>query len=156
MKLKIKIKTFRDQILPRIIAKGDWIDLTYTGPGIHLNAGGACMIGLDVAVKLPKGFEAIIVARSSTYKNYCIFNPGALGIIDNRYCGNDDEWMFPIYATKETYIPSGSRLCQFRIQLSQKATFWQKLRWLFSNGVKIIQVDSLKDMNRGGLGSTGI
>ena len=25
--LKIKIKTFKDQILPEIISKGDWIDL---------------------------------------------------------------------------------------------------------------------------------
>lgn len=155
MKLKIKIKTFGVAPLPHIIPKGDWIDISYNGPIVHMNAGGFCYIPLGIAVQLPKGFEALIVSRSSTYKNYYVFNPGAVGIIDNSYCGNDDEWMFPAYALKETIIIPGSRLCQFRIQLSQKATFWQKLRWLFSNGIELIKVDNLNGKNRGGLGSTG-
>lgn len=156
MKLKIKIKTFRDQILPKIIAKGDWIDLTYKDASVHLNTGGFCYIPLGVAMQLPEGFEALVVARSSTYNNYGVFNPGAVGIIDHSYCGDGDEWMFPAYALEETVIKTGSRLCQFRIQLSQKATFWQKLKWLFSNGIELVEVESLKGKNRGGLGSTGL
>lgn len=155
MKLKIKIKTSGDTSLPHIIPNGDWIDLSYNGPTVHMNAGEFCYIPLGIAVQLPEGFEALVVSRSSTYKNYYVFNPGSVGIIDNSYCGNDDEWMFPAYALKETVIIPGSRLCQFRIQLSQKATFWQKLRWFFSDGVELVKVDNLDGKNRGGLGSTG-
>jgi len=57
---------------------------------------------------------------------------------------------------RETTIEAGDRICQFRIQLSQKATMWQKIKWLFSSGVELVQVDDLGDNNRGGLGSTGI
>lgn len=155
MRLKIKVKTFRDHTLPKIISKGDWIDLSYKDASVHLNEGGFCYLSLGIAVQLPDGFEALVVARSSTYKNYGVFNPGAVGIIDNSYCGNDDEWMFPAYALEETVIKSGSRLCQFRIQLSQKATFWQKMKWFFSSGIELVEVDNLKGKNRGGLGSTG-
>lgn len=155
MKLKIKVKTFRDQTLPSIIAKGDWIDIPYKDMTVHLNKGGFCYLPLGIAVQLPDGFEALVVSRSSTYKNYGVFNPGAVGIIDNSYCGNDDEWMFPAYALEKTVIKSGDRLCQFRIQLSQKATFWQKMKWLLSNGIELVEVENLKGKNRGGLGSTG-
>lgn len=155
MKLKIKIKTLRDHTLPKIIAKGDWIDLTYKDAAVHLNKGGFCYLPLGIAVQLPEGFEALVVARSSTYSNYSIFNPGAMGIIDNSYCGNGDEWVLPAYALEETVIKPGSRLCQFRIQLSQKATFWQKMKWFFSNEIELVEVENLKGKNRGGLGSTG-
>lgn len=155
MKLKIKIKTFGDQTLPKIIAKGDWIDITYKSATVNLNKDGFCYLPLGIATQLPEGFEALVVARSSTYNNYHVFNPGAVGIIDNSYCGNEDEWMFPAYALKDTVIPSGSRICQFRIQLSQKATFLQKLKWFFSNGIELVEVENLNGKNRGGLGSTG-
>lgn len=155
MKLKIKVKIFRDQTLPTMIAKGDWIDIPYKDTTVHLNKGDFYCFPLGIAVQLPSGFEALIAARSSTYKNYGVFNPGAVGIIDNSYCGNDDEWMFPAYALEDTVIDSGDRLCQFRIQLSQKATFWQKMKWFFSSGIELVEVENLKGKNRGGLGSTG-
>lgn len=72
------------------------------------------------------------------------------------YCGNSDEWKFPVIAIRPTFIEKGCRICQFRIQLSQKATLWQKLKWLFSSGVKLVKVDNLQENNRGGFGSTGI
>ena len=113
------------------------------------------MIPLGVAIKLPSGFEAILSPRSSTYKHYGIIQSNSIGVVDNSYSGNDDEWMLPVIAFKKTTIPEGDRLCQFRIQLSQRATIWQKLKWLFSNKIKIVQVDSLDDKARGGFGSTG-
>lgn len=155
MKLKIKVKIFRDQTLPTMISKGDWIDIPYKEATVYFNKGDFYYLHLGIAVQLPDGFEALVVARSSTFKNYGVFNPGAVGIIDNSYCGNDDEWMFPAYALEETMIESGDRLCQFRIQLSQKATFWQKIKWFFSSGIELVEVNNLKGKNRGGLGSTG-
>lgn len=68
-----------------------------------------------------------------------------------------DEWKYPAYALGEgKTIHSGDRICQFRIQLSQKATFWQKIKWLLSSGIKLKKVEKLNTINRGGLGSSGI
>lgn len=165
--IKIKVKYIRGKIeLPQIIEKGDWIDLrcakktTIVGPlkkkdsdAITFNN---TLIPLGIAIKLPDGYEAVVCPRSSTYKHYGIIQSNSLGIIDNSYCGNDDEWVFPIIAFKKTTIPEGDRVCQFRIQLSQRATIWQKIKWLFSNKIKIEICEDLESANRGGLGSTGV
>ena len=71
------------------------------------------------------------------------------------YNGDNDEWRFPAYFTRRAILYKGDRICQFRIQLSQKATFWQKLKWLFSSGIKIEQVEKLNTIDRGGIGSSG-
>ena len=76
--------------------------------------------------------------------------------IDEAYCGPNDQWHMPIISTGEVNIKKGDRICQFRVQLSQKATVWQKLKWLFSNGVKIEIVEDLDNPNREGLGSSGV
>lgn len=167
MKLKIKVKRINKNLeLPKLTENGDWIDLrasksyVITGPIKYNNN---CNIGFDsklinlgVAMKLPKGFEAYVLPRSSTYKNFNIMLTNSQGIIDNSYSGNNDEWKFNAIAFKDTTIMEGDRICQFRIQLSQRATVWQKLKWMFSSGIKIVEVDNLSDNNRGGIGSTGI
>lgn len=157
MKLKIKIKLFSPQHLPELIDKGDFVDLRYGGDNtVYLNEGDYTLLGLGVAMKLPKGFEAIIVSRSSTYNRFGIMNPNGFGVIDGSYSGNNDEWKYPALALRDSVvIHTGDRICQFRIQLSQKATAWQKLRWLFSSGIKFVKVDDLGGTDRGGFGSTG-
>lgn len=157
MKLKIKIKLFNHQRLPELIDKGDFVDLRYGGENIVcLNEGDYTLLGLGVAMKLPKGFEAIIVSRSSTYNKFGIINPNGFGVIDHSYSGNNDEWKYPALALRDSVtIHPWDRICQFRIQLSQKATAWQKLRWLFSSGIKFVKVDDLGGTDRGGFGSTG-
>jgi dUTP pyrophosphatase len=96
------------------------------------------------------------LARSSTPKKFGVITANSEGVIDNTYCGNNDEWKYPALAIKDTTINEGDRICQFRIQLSQKATVWQKLKWLLSSGVKIVEVESLSGANRNGFGSTGV
>ena len=114
------------------------------------------LIPLGVAMQLPKGFEAIIIPRSSSFKHFEIMEANSVGLIDNSYCGNSDEWKLPVIAFKKGKIAAGERVCQFRIQLSQRATFWQKLNWLFSSGIELEFVDTLTNLNRGGFGSTGL
>lgn len=157
MKLKIKIKLFRSQRLPELVDKGDFVDLRYGGENtVYLNEGDYTLLELGVAMKLPKGFEAIIVSRSSTYNRFGIMNPNGFGVIDGSYSGNNDEWKYPALALRDSVvIHTWDRICQFRIQLSQKATVWQKLRWLFSSGIKFVKVDDLDGTDRGGFGSTG-
>lgn len=175
--MKIKIVEKTEGCLPEIIKVGDWIDLitaeetTLKGPqakfgkkktleGEETNAGKGrdvnfnyTLISLGVAMQLPEGFEAVIVPRSSTFKKWGLMQTNHLGVIDRSYMGNDDIWRMPVIATRNTVIPKGTPICQFRIQLSQKATMWQKLKWLFSSKIELVKVNCLCSTNRGGFGT---
>lgn len=120
--------------------KSDWVDLR-SGIDVKLKAMERCNIPLGVAIKLPHGFEAHIEARSSTYKNFKIIRINS-GVIDNAYCGNDDEWHFEALALEDTEIHKNDRICQFRIVENQPR-------------IRFVTVDDLPFNNRGGNGTTG-
>jgi len=113
---KIRIKYFTDKIdkLEYIEGKSDWIDLR-ASETVELKAGEFKLIPLGVAMELPKGYEAHVVPRSSTFKNYGILQTNSCGIIDCTYCGDEDMWRMPVYATRDTVIKQNDRICQFRI-----------------------------------------
>ena len=139
---RIKIKYFTDRINKiEKISIGDWIDLR-AAETIKLKKGEFTLIPLGVGMILPKGYEAHVVPRSSTFKNYYIIQTNSIGIIDNSYCGNNDQWMMPVYATRDTVINMNDRICQFRIVKNQP-----KLKF------KVVDILSNKDRN--GFGSTG-
>ena len=173
MKLAIKVKEITKGCLPQITEDGEWIDLRAAkdinlgGPysTVRSRKGGqetrkvvntTEYIPLGVAMELPKGFEANIVLRSSANKNFNIMQTNSFGVIDISYSGDEDEWKLPVITTGECSINALDRVCQFRIQLSQKATVWQKIKWLLSSGVEIKVVESLGNPNRGGLGHSGV
>ena len=173
MKLKIKVKVITEGCMPEISNNGEWIDLkaaqyvnmVAAQAGVQHQKNGdkyrdvvmeTRHIPLGVAIELPKGFEAIIASRSSTPRKLNLFIPNGIGIVDNSYNGNEDQWHFICSAMSNTKITKGDRICQFRIQLSQKSTLWQKLKWLLSSGIELVEVDNLNNSNRGGFGSTGI
>lgn len=169
--MKIKIKLFNGQVMPEIINVGEWVDLranedvSLNAPKIEIikNKNGnetqkvvfdSKLLGLGVAMRLPAGCEAVILPRSSTFKKTHTILSNSQGVIDNSYSGDNDEWKYNAIALNTCHIKKGDRICQFRIQLSQKATFWQKLRWLFSSKIELVQVDHLDNKDRGGFGST--
>lgn len=121
--------------------KGDWIDLR-AAEDVELKAGEFKIISLGVSMKLPEGYEALVIPRSSTFKKWGIIQTNHCGLIDNLYCGDDDIWMFPALATWDVVIPKNTRICQFRIQKKMPR-------------VEFIDVDELGCANRGGFGSTG-
>ena len=137
----MKIKYFPGS--PRLVQidGGDFIDL-YTYKEITLKKGDFTYIPLGIAAILPEGYEAIIVPRSSTFKRYGLLQTNSIGVIDESYCGDDDQWMMPVYATHDITILKGTRLCQFRIQKHQPI-------------LNMIEVSELNEKNRGGFGSTG-
>lgn len=140
----IKIKYFTDSIDKLIYIDGDksnWIDLR-AAEDVTLKAGEFKLIPLGVAMELPKGYEAHIVPRSSTFKNYGIIQTNHMGVIDESYCGNNDEWKMPVYAVRDTEIHINDRICQFRIVEHQPK-------------IEFNEVNILKGDNRGGFGSTG-
>lgn len=140
--LTIFIKYFTDDIEPiKRIDIGDWIDLR-SAEDVDLLAGESKLIRLGVGMELPKGYEAHILPRSSTFKHYGIIQTNSMGVIDNSYCGDDDEWMFPALAVRDTHIGKNDRICQFRIVEIQPS-------------VSFAKVDTLDRSSRGGFGSTG-
>lgn len=153
--MTIKVLEKADGCLPKIIDKGEWIDLS-VAKDMKVPRRTVTYVPLGVAIKLPVGYEAVVVPRSSTAKKKKVLQGNSFGVIDNSYSGDNDEWVFPAYPIGDNVVlHKGDRICQFRIQLSQKATVWQKIKWLFSNRIKIKQVESLGNKNRKGLGSTG-
>ena len=124
------------------IDKSDWVDLR-VAEDIIMNKGDFKLIPLGVSIMLPPGYEALVIPRSSTFKKYGIIQANSIGLIDESYCGENDEWMFPAYATRDIRIEKNTRICQFRIMSHQPKLY----------------IDEVSTMpcghNRGGFGSTG-
>ena len=147
-KLQLKVKYF-DKNIKRLekISQGDWIDLR-AASDVIMHPGDFKLIPLGIAVELPEGYEAHIVPRSSTFKNFGIIQTNSMGIIDHSYCGNNDQWLMPAYCLEnrhkdKTLIKKNDRICQFRIVKNQPT-------------LKIKEVDYLDNEDRGGHGSTGV
>lgn len=141
--MEIKIKYFSNEIekLRFIDGKSDWIDLR-AAEKVELKKDEFKLIPLGVGMKLPEGYEAHVVPRSSTYKNYGVIQTNSCGVIDESYCGDNDQWFFPAYALRDTVIEVNDRICQFRIMKKQPMVVFD-------------EVDVLDNPDRGGFGSTG-
>ena len=143
MNQTIRIKYFSDKIerLRYIDGKSDWIDLR-SAEDVSMKAGEFKLIPLGVAMQLPKGYEAHIIPRSSTFKNFGVIQANHMGMVDESYCGDNDQWFFLAIAMRDATIKAGDRICQFRIIEHQP-------RLVFES------VDTLGNADRGGIGSTG-
>lgn len=140
--MRIQIKYFDNEI-DKItkIPTGDWVDLR-AADTIKLKAGEFRLIPLGVGMILPDGYEANIVPRSSTFKNYGLLQTNSFAVIDNSYSGDNDQWIMPVYATRDVVINKNDRICQFRINKKQSVFEFE-------------EVEHLNDTDRGGFGSTG-
>lgn len=152
MRLTIKVKCL-SRMMPMTFGKGDWIDLR-AAEDCSLKPGRYKAISLGVAMRLPDGFEAVVVPRSSTYKRTGMMLANSVGVIDNSYSGDGDVWRFLAYAPNGGCVNKGDRIAQFRIRPSQFATTWQKIKWLLCSGVRLERVATLGGEDRGGVGST--
>ena len=139
----LKIRYLSDKIekLRFIDGKSDWIDLR-SAEEVNMKAGEARLISLGIAVQLPKGYEAHVVPRSSTFKNFGLIQTNHMGVIDESYCGDHDEWKVPVMAVRDTCIHVNDRICQFRIMAHQPALQFE-------------EVAHLEGCDRGGFGTTG-
>ena len=139
----IKIKYFTDEIekLAYIGGKSDWVDLR-SAEDVTLKKGEFKLIPLGIAMELPKGYEAHVVPRSSTYKNFGVIQTNHMGVIDETYCGDNDQWFMPVLAMRDTRIHVNDRICQFRIMEHQPELVFE-------------ETEILGHADRGGHGSTG-
>ena len=140
----IKIKYFDKEIEKLTYIGGDksnWIDLR-SAETVRLKKGEFHLINLGVAMELPEGYEAHVVPRSSTYKNFKVIQTNHMGVIDHSYCGDNDIWRMPVIAMEDTVIHKNDRVCQFRIEKVQPQ-------------IEFEEVETLGNADRGGIGSTG-
>lgn len=135
----VRIKYHAD--IDRLEKHGDWIDLRIA-EDVEMKAGEFKMFSLGVSMEIPTGFEALVIPRSSTFMKYGVILSNSLGLIDESYNGDNDIWRFPAYATRDTFIPKNTRVCQFRIIEHQPEIVFD-------------EVDTLGNKDRGGFGSTG-
>ena len=138
---QIRIKYLRDILPLEQLSVGNWIDLR-AAENVTLKAGEYKAIPLGVAMELPPGYEALVASRSSTFKKYGVLLANGIGVIDESYKGDDDEWHYLAYAVRDTVIPKNERICQFRIIEHQPEVIFSV-------------VETLGNANRGGIGSTG-
>lgn len=139
----VEIKYFDKDMEPvEMIAGGDWIDLR-SAETVEMKTGDFKLIPLGVGMRLPHGYEAHVVPRSSTFKKFGVIQVNSQGVIDNSYCGEEDQWMFPALAMRDTVIHKNDRICQFRIVKNQPQ-------------IEFMLVDHLQNKSRGGFGSTGV
>ena len=141
----IEIKYHSDHIKRlenlELVGNGDWIDLR-SAETVTLEKGEFRLVSLGVSMKLPDGYEAHILPRSSTLKSFGILQGNHMGVVDNSYSGNGDVWFYPALAIKETTINENDRICQFRIMRKQ-------------GEINFVEVEDLGGKDRGGFGSTG-
>ncbi len=123
------------------LPQGDWIDLR-AAEHVVMKAGEYRLISLGIAIKLPAGYEAHVVPRSSTFKRWGILQVNSCGVIDESYCGDNDILHFPALAMRDTEININDRICQFRMVEKMPP-------------VTLRTVGRLEDAGRGGFGSTG-
>lgn len=143
MSLELKIKYHNDDLIRlKPLVNGDWVDLR-AAEEVSLKAGEFKLISLGISVQLPKGYEAHIVPRSSTFMNFGIIQTNHYGVIDESYCGDNDIWKFPAYALRDTKIHINDRICQFRLYEHQPS-------------LELKEVSKLNGQDRGGFGSTGV
>ena len=139
--MTIKIRYHGDAVPLEKIPQGDWIDLR-AAETVRMTAGEFRLISLGVSMQLPKGYEAHVAPRSSTFKKWGVIQANSLGIIDESYCGDHDIWYFPALAMRDTVIEKGDRICQFRIVEKMPAVSFETVEFLAAP-------------DRGGIGSTG-
>lgn len=142
VKAKYSVSGLYDDNPPSQAHPHEWVDLR-AAEDITMLKGDFRMIPLGICMELPAGCEALVLPRSSTYKNFGILLVNGMGVIDSEYCGDNDVWHFPALAMRNTIIHKGDRICQFRIIEQQP-------------DIEFEIIEHLGNKDRKGLGSTGV
>ena len=139
---EIKVKYLVPDLGPiKQAHKKEWFDLR-AAHDCKIRPGQLYYIHLGVAIELPEDHEAILAMRSSASRKYRIMPANGIGVIDNKYCGDNDEWFFPALAIRDTVVHANDRICQFRIMKHQPP-------------LEFVVREHLGDTDRGGFGATG-
>ena len=150
----IRIKYFDNATKLKKITKGNWIDV-YANKDVFVKCGEKKMVPLGFALELPEGWEGHLAPRSSTFKTWGIIQTNSVGVVDDTYIGDNDQWHMPVYCLqgkdlesengeeiKGTWIRKGDKIGQFRIMEVMPE-------------IEFEEVESFGNKDRGGFGTTG-
>lgn len=139
----MRIKYFNNAKQLEKIEKGCWIDV-YSNEDVHIEFLQLKLIKLGFALELPKGVEAHLAPRSSTFKTWGVIQANSVGVVDDTYIGDNDEWRFPAISLRQegTDIKKGDKIGQFRLMKAQEEFEFEV-------------VDMFGNADRSGFGSTG-
>ena len=150
----IRIKYFDKATKLKKITKGNWIDV-YANKDVFVKCGERAMVPLGFALELPEGWEGHLAPRSSTFKTWGIIQTNSVGVVDDTYIGDNDQWHMPVYClqgkdiesengeeVKGTWIRKGDKIGQFRIMEVMPE-------------IEFEEVESFGNKYRGGFGTTG-
>lgn len=153
-KLNVRIKYFEGATKLKKISKGNWIDV-YARRDVFVPTGERAMIPLGFALELPQGWEGHLAPRSSTFKTWGVIQTNSVGVVDDTYIGDNDEWHMPVYCldAKDTetvdgiekrgsWVKHGDKIGQFRIMEVMPE-------------IEFNEVNSFGNEDRGGFGTTG-
>lgn len=153
--MKIRIKYFEGATKLNKIKKGNWIDV-YANDDVFVRLNERAMIPLGFALELPEGWEGHLAPRSSTFKTWGIIQTNSVGVVDDTYIGDNDQWHMPVYCLqakdvevidgveeKGAWIRKGNKIGQFRI-MEVMPEF------------ELEEVECFGNEDRGGFGTTGI
>lgn len=104
---------------------------------------GIKLIPGNIIVETPKGYALILASRSSTPRKYGLTKPHGIGVIDQDYCGPEDEVKIQMYnfTDKSVTIKKGTKIAQgLFVRVDQ---------------LEFNEVDEIEKESRGGFGSTG-
>lgn len=151
----LRIKYFENATKLKKITKGNWIDV-YANKDIFVKSNERAMIPLGFALELPNGWEGHLAPRSSTFKTWGIIQTNSVGIVDDTYIGDNDQWHMPVFCLQGkdviiedniektgTWIRKGDKVGQFRIMEVMPS-------------IEFEEVEFFGNDNRGGFGSTGV
>lgn len=149
--MKLRIKYFEGATRLQKIAKGNWIDV-YANKDVFIKVGDRAMVPLGFALELPQGWEGHLAPRSSTFKTWGIIQTNSIGVVDDTYIGDNDQWHMPVFCLQGkhieveeqgTWIRKGDKIGQFRIMEVMPE-------------IEFEEVDTFGNSDRGGFGTTGV
>ena len=92
----IRIKYFDKATKLKKITKGNWIDV-YANKDVFVKCGERAMVPLGFALEFQEGWEGHLAPRSSTFKTWGIIQTNSVGVVDDTYIGDNDQWHMPVY-----------------------------------------------------------
>lgn len=162
--MRIRVKYFEGATKLKKIKKGNWIDV-YSNKDVFVKVGERAMIPLGFALELPQGWEAHLAPRSSTFKTWGIIQTNSVGVVDDTYIGDNDQWHMPVYCLQAKYIGKDSgTLCDLPLDVIDHEGTWIKKGDKIGQfrimevmpEIEFEEVESFGNADRGGFGTTGI
>ncbi|MCF7846289.1 MAG: dUTP diphosphatase [Candidatus Peribacteraceae bacterium] len=108
----------------------------------EIEAGEIKLIPANVIVATPPGFALLVTSRSSTPRKKGLTQPHGLGVIDQDYCGSEDELKIQVhnFSGKKVTVERGEKIAQGLFVRCERAEFEE--------------IEKVENQTRGGFGST--